>query len=261
MSLKEKNLRLIATIITTVTASTMLTFTTMATSDNSSATQEKNVGYISYEDCVTLADALDKDVSEVLKVNRSSPIPTKYIAFVSVKNPACTSGNITISLHYNSTYLNYTGRTNGSNGTITSYSSSMIGTGPWWDCAATASICSASSLAPSYVIATHEFEVVSGKKAFAYSDFIEGDGTAHNTLAISSTDIPSSSFSSYFEYGYWALGDVDGDTVITTADATKILNHISKLQTLTTKELAVADYDRDGVVDVSDVTAIYNALS
>lgn len=260
MNISVKRLRLFATIIAIVTASTALTFTTMAASEKNIATQGDNDGYISYEECVALANFLNKDLSEVLRVNRSSPIPSKYIAFVSVKNPACTSGNITISLNYNSTYLNYTGRTNGSNGTISGYSASIVSS-PWWNCSVTASICSATCLEPSYVIVTHEFEAASGKKAFAYSDFVEDDGTAHDMLTISSTNIPASSFSSNFEYGYWALGDVDGDTLITTADATKILNHISKVQTLTVKELAVADFDRDGEVDVSDVTAIYNALS
>ena len=56
----------------------------------------------------------------------------------------------------------------------------------------------------------------------------------------------------------YALGDVDMDGVVTNDDATMISRYVLGYITLTEEQLKLADVNEDGVVDLTDVTKLYN---
>lgn len=56
------------------------------------------------------------------------------------------------------------------------------------------------------------------------------------------------------------LGDVDGNGVLTIADATLIQKYSASIISLTDEQLALADMNSDGAVNVNDATAIQRAL-
>ena len=56
----------------------------------------------------------------------------------------------------------------------------------------------------------------------------------------------------------YALGDVDMDGVVTNDDATMISRYVLGCITLTEEQLKLADVNEDGVVDLTDVTKLYN---
>ena len=56
----------------------------------------------------------------------------------------------------------------------------------------------------------------------------------------------------------YALGDVDMDGVVTNDDATMVSRYVLGYITLTEEQLKLADVNEDGVVDLTDVTKLYN---
>lgn len=56
------------------------------------------------------------------------------------------------------------------------------------------------------------------------------------------------------------LGDVNGDGVLTIADATLIQKYLANIVSLDSKQLAAADVNQDGTIDVIDVTKIQMSL-
>ena len=56
----------------------------------------------------------------------------------------------------------------------------------------------------------------------------------------------------------YALGDVDMDGVVTNDDATMISRYVLGYITLKEEQLKLADVNEDGVVDLTDVTKLYN---
>lgn len=57
-----------------------------------------------------------------------------------------------------------------------------------------------------------------------------------------------------------AFGDVNGDGVLTVADATEIQKNIVSLFDFTSEQLVIADFNCDGKVNVNDVTEIQKAI-
>lgn len=57
-----------------------------------------------------------------------------------------------------------------------------------------------------------------------------------------------------------AFGDVNGDGVLTVADATEIQKNIVSLVDFTSEQLVIADFNGDGKVNVNDVTEIQKTL-
>ena len=55
-------------------------------------------------------------------------------------------------------------------------------------------------------------------------------------------------------------GDVNGDGVLTIADATLIQKYLANIVSLDSKQLAAADVNQDGTIDVIDVTKIQMSL-
>jgi hypothetical protein len=57
------------------------------------------------------------------------------------------------------------------------------------------------------------------------------------------------------------LGDVDGDGGVTFSDVTELVSYLMNYQSLSDASLANADVNRDGLVDILDVTAICELLT
>ena len=56
-------------------------------------------------------------------------------------------------------------------------------------------------------------------------------------------------------------GDVNQDGVLDDMDAHYILRYVAKLEPLNETQLSLADYDKNGVVDMADVKAILKLVS
>ncbi len=64
----------------------------------------------------------------------------------------------------------------------------------------------------------------------------------------------------FVEIGKAVIGDVNGDGVLSVADATLIQKHSASIIKFTNEQLALADFNGDGTVNVNDATAIQRAL-
>jgi len=60
---------------------------------------------------------------------------------------------------------------------------------------------------------------------------------------------------------FYLVGDIDGDGVVTMADAMIIFDYISGKRTLTPDQLLAADVDGDGVVTMADFLIVFDYLS
>lgn len=232
----------------------------------SAASAEPHTSRLSYEDCVFMAEYLGKDVDEILALRDEWSGPSKYIAYVSAKNNTYSSGTVSMSLDFSTTYLTYTGSTSGSNGTITGTSNNNY-SGSWWHLSGSASLHTSADTDRSYLIFSHDFDVVPGKEYVVKYDAVNGPYSSYDNLSLSSayingSPVSSIEYSTYFESGFRPLGDVDGWYDLTLNDAQCILDHITKTTTFTeTWQYAVADFNRDGHVDVADASAIVTYLS
>lgn len=234
----------------------------------SAAAAEPHTSRLSYEDCVFMAEYLGKDVDEILALRDDWTGPSKYIAYVSAKNNTYSSGTVTFYMEYNTTYLTHMGSTNGTNGSLTSYSNNNTITGsPWWYCSGAASLNTSAATDRSNLIFSHDFDVVPGNEYVVKYDAMHGPYSSYDNLSLSSayingTPISSSQYLTYFEWGFRPLGDADGWYDLTLDDAQCILDHITKTTTFTeTWQYAVADFNRDGHVDAADASAIVTYLS
>lgn len=247
-----------------LTAGGIIPFVTLPAS---AAAAEPHTSRLSYEDCVFMAEYLGKDVDEILALRDDWTGPSKYIAYVSAKNNTYSSGTVTFSMQYNTTYLTYTGSTSGSNGTITGTDNDQILSSPWWNLEGSASLHTSAYNDRSNLIFSHDFDVVPGEEYVVKYDAMHGPYSSYDNLSLSSAYINGSlvssiEYSTYFESGFRPLGDVDGWYDLTLNDAQCILDHITKTTTFTeTWQYAVADFNRDGHVDVADASAIVTYLS
>ena len=84
--------------------------------------------------------------------------------------------------------------------------------------------------------------------------FTEGGGTDNAGFVSTGSETGASFFKIVVKEYNGKLGDVDGDTQITTADATLIQQYVAKLVTVIND--SVADVDGDGMVTTADATLI-----
>ena len=74
------------------------------------------------------------------------------------------------------------------------------------------------------------------------------------TLSPSLTDVTKL----YNEKQIYVLGDVDMDGVVTGHDTAMVSRYVLGYITLKEEQLKLADVNEDGVVDLTDVTKLYN---
>lgn len=78
-------------------------------------------------------------------------------------------------------------------------------------------------------------------------------GTKYH-IYVSSTDAPLTEVGTFEYYAPYILGDVNGDHVIDTTDATLAIFHVVELQVLNGNQFLAADVDKNHLVDVIDAT-------
>lgn len=198
----------------------------------------------------------------------STPVkPIKIFAYVNMKkglNVAnllpSSGGTMQTSVNFNFFSVSYNGYVNGPSSTLSSTTfnnstgifNTSFGTGGY-----------------SNLMNTLNTNLFRGKYTYSgttlpYTDVISvsrPDVTNPSTLSNSQID-------SCFEYGVIGAGDVDGDGLISSADANWILSYYTYHNTTgqiyagtTTLKLVAGDVNCDGVVDNADAQAVVNHLA
>jgi hypothetical protein len=173
-----------------------------------------------------------------------------------------------MSLTYDTDYLTYAGYSSGSHGSVTNYSGNIT-SGSWMSCTGTASLGSyTTDPKPSRVVFAQNFTVSNSLASTVWADIYSGSPSTITipeiTYAnISGYTLPSSDYDLFFTHGFKALGDVDGNTVLSAKDVQKILDYLSDPDTnfLSPSRLAVADVDQDKRITVMDALALYQLMN
>lgn len=193
----------------------------------------------------------------------SSKAPTKYITFVN-ENSRYTSGNIQLSVNYNTSYFTASSVHSCFSSANPSLSISSISMTSWYHADSNIvwtdsnnSVNSSSTMAVDTIL----LNVVSGKEYEVF--FAEKSGSAQHSsplvsyVAINGAVIYDSNYSSYISTGFRALGDVNGDGIIGSDDVSAILAEVgSSSSTFTPEQQASADYDLNGQITVADAIAL-----
>lgn len=212
------------------------------------------------EEYLLAAQVIGCDVSELLRIKDVMLIPEHYIAYVSA-NDDYASGSLNVEFNYNTKYLTDMGITDGSNGTVTS-DTGMNLTADWRNSKCSVSLHPAEVSNPNNTLMIHSFTVAPGYESAVLEDQTVSGFAAHDVLFIRSATvndsyIPSSDYSACFTWGFAALGDVNNNKHLDSGDIISLANSLSSL---TTEQRAVADFNRDGTVDVKDLVAMKDYL-
>lgn len=189
-------------------------------------------------------------------------VPTQYISYLIMKGNLAY-GNVSMEMTHNYNALSYDGTTNGPHGTVsTSYDN--LTTFPTYECGATAYYAVPTGSDHTKLIFRQEFTA-----ATLYKTDVQNQVAGTSPLSlfsypvitsahVSGHTIPASSYSTYFDNDFHALGDLNNDNYISQADHDLLMHYIAGYDDALTNDyqLVLADIDGNGTVNVIDGVAL-----
>lgn len=204
------------------------------------------------------AELLNCDVDALVSSVGTIYEPTKYVAYVVAKSNY-SSGSVSMQMVYDSSKLDYNGTVAGSNGLITSTSLTTLG-GTWKNCAGTAQLVAHTASNANSIVFRQNYDAISPYESDVKSDQSNPHIThfAPTIYAATVNGVTvTSNYENYFDYGTIALGDVNYDGKLDHLDPYLLSFAITGSISLSGVELAAADVDQDGVIDVKDLQDLY----
>lgn len=194
-----------------------------------------------------------------------SKVPTKYISYIMMKTDVAY-GEVTMQMTHQYNALNYSGTTNGPYGTVlTSYDNVM--TYPTYKCGATADILLPTGSDHTKLIFRQNFTAYGAGISGVHSELGSSSPSYFSYPEITSAyiygfELPESLYSTYFDRGFWALGDLNGNTLVESAEYDELMRYIAGYPvTLTELQKVLLDMDGDGTVTVMDAVQLTSYLN